>query len=219
VATSPGELTLLIRRAMEHPEDGQAREELYRQVELDLFRAAKRLRARLSPGHTFQTADLVQEAMVEMLAHDGKEWADSRHYMRTAIQVMRHKIVDHARRRRPEKLKSKQLSGLEANEADSPLAELARAERQLALYAAVDKLLKEDPETGEVFVVRYFGGCRMAFDQSVQELVAQPTAGEKLTLEETAKILERPVSTVGFRWKKAQMFLSRELKDFRTDGK
>ena len=88
----------------------------------------------------------------------------------------------------------------------------------VALDAALEKLRTDDPEACEVFVVRYFGGCRMAFDQSVKELVAQPTAGEKLTLEETARILERPVSTAGFRWQKAQMFLRRELKEFGSDG-
>jgi DNA-directed RNA polymerase specialized sigma24 family protein len=42
--------------------------------------------------------------------------------------------------------------------------------------------------------------------------LALPQAGELLTFEQVAEILDVPPSTVAFRWKKARLYLARELK-------
>lgn len=154
----------------------------------------------------------MNEACAKLFEGNGKDWADRKHFIRTAIVVMKNKILDYARKRKPDQLKSKDLSGLEGGGLGPPEAHLVRAEMLGALETALKRLQADDPETHDVFVVRYFGGCRLHFEQSVGQLLAQPSAGELLTFEQVAEILDVPRSTAAFRWDKARMYLARELK-------
>ena len=204
-------ITQLLRR-VRNPLDQEAREELYRRIESDLYQAARALRARMSPHRTFQTTELVNEACAKLFEGHAKEWADRKHFIRTAIVVMKNKILDYARKRKPDQLKSKDLSGLEAGDLGPVDGDLVRDELRGALETALNRLQADDPETHEVFVVRYFGACRLQFEQPIAELLAQPSAGELLTFQQVAEIVEAPLSTVAYRWQKATMYLAREMK-------
>src|SRR5262245_33084022 len=51
-------------------------------------------------GHTLQTTALVNEAYLRLAARDEITWENRSHFLALSARVMRHILIDHARRRR-----------------------------------------------------------------------------------------------------------------------
>jgi RNA polymerase sigma-70 factor (ECF subfamily) len=168
--------------------DQAALERLIPLVYDQLRRIAHRYVQRERNGHTLQTSALVNEAYLR-LADQQVVWQNRAHFFAVTARVMRHILIDHARRRRYAK------HGGEARQV--PIEEAAtmsmeRADELIALEEALEELAQLDPRKSRVVELRYFGG---------------------LGLEETAEALEISLMTVRRDWRAAKAWLYRRLKE------
>src|SRR6185295_15002618 len=113
------------------------------------------------------------------------------HFFAVSAQVMRHILIDHARRRRYVKHGGEaqhipfDLAMNEAVQMSQP-----RAAELMALDEALAELAKLDPRKSRVVELRYFGG---------------------LSLEETAEVLEISAMTVRRDWRAAKAWLYKRV--------
>jgi RNA polymerase sigma-70 factor (ECF subfamily) len=165
---------------------GSALNELVPLVEAELRRLARGYLRRERPGHVLQTTALVNEAFVRLVGWQEVKWQNRAHFIATAAQLMRHILVDIARRR--------------ARSADSPrvlVVDLADTEQAvhrsrdvMALDDALRELAEHDPRKSQIVELRFFGG---------------------LTLEEIAEVIGVSPVTVSREWAKARAWLRREV--------
>jgi RNA polymerase sigma factor (TIGR02999 family) len=167
--------------------DEAALESLMPLVYDQLRRIAHRYVQRERAGHTLQTSALVNEAYLR-LAGQNVVWENRAHFFAVTAKVMRHILIDHARRRSYTKHggEARQVSLDEAS-----AMSLERAAELIALEEALDELAELDPRKSRVVELRYFGG---------------------LSLEETAEVLKVSLMTVRRDWRAAKAWLYRRLK-------
>jgi RNA polymerase sigma factor (TIGR02999 family) len=167
--------------------DPEALEKLTPLVEQEIRRMAHRLMSQERAGHTLQTTALVNEAYLRLLGQQGGAWNGRSHFFAVVGQVMRHVLVDHARRRlylkRGGNVKRVSLG-------EATLMSEQRANELIALDEALEGLAKMDPRKSEVVELRYFGG---------------------LSLEETAELLEVSPMTVRRDWRAAKAWIYKTL--------
>src|SRR5256714_13037873 len=65
----------------------------------ELRRIAHRYVQRERDGHTLQTTALVNEAYLRLAGQQKVDWQNRAHFFAVTAQVMRHILIDHARRR------------------------------------------------------------------------------------------------------------------------
>jgi RNA polymerase sigma factor (TIGR02999 family) len=149
----------------------------------ELRRIAHRYVRREREGHTLQTTALVNEAFVRLAGAEKIAWQNRAHFFAVTAQVMRHILIDHARRRHYTKHggQSRQVALEDAAAMSQP-----RAAELVRLDEALDQLAKLDPRKSRVVELRYFGG---------------------LSLEETAEVLEVSPMTVRRDWRAAKAWL------------
>lgn len=143
---------------------------------------------RLRSGWTLDTTGLVHEAYLRLSNQDPR-WENRRHFFATASKVMRHLLVDAARRRDAAK-RGGGLALLELRE-DDPVLE-QEAETVLAIEDALRDLGEHLPRLASVVEHRFFGG---------------------LTEEETAEVLGVTSRTVRRDWIKARAWLHERLRE------
>jgi RNA polymerase sigma-70 factor (ECF subfamily) len=149
----------------------------------ELRRIAHRYVQRERNGHTLQTTALVNEAYLRLAGAQNVDWQNRAHFFALTAQVMRHILIDHARRRHYAK------RGGEAQQVsldEAVLMPAKRAAELVVLDEALDELAKLDSRKSRVVELRYFGG---------------------LSLEETAEVLEISVMTVRRDWRAAKAWL------------
>jgi RNA polymerase sigma-70 factor (ECF subfamily) len=149
----------------------------------ELRRIAHRYVQRERNGHTLETTALVNEAYLRLAGQKKIEWQNRAHFFAVTAQVMRHILIDHARRRHYAK------HGGDVRQVSLEVAETMSQERAselVALDEALDELAKLDPRKSRVVELRYFGG---------------------LDLEETADVLEVSLMTVRRDWRAAKAWL------------
>lgn len=140
-------------------------------------------------GNTLQTTELVNEAYTRLLGKKVSNWQNRSHFFGVTAQVMRHILIDHARRRQFAK------HGGEARHVSLENAVVMTHERAAELIALDEALLELeqiDPRKSRVVELRHFGG---------------------LSLEETAKVLDISLMTVRRDWRAAKAWLYRRMKD------
>lgn len=153
----------------------------------ELRRIAHRYVQRERDGHTLQTTALVNEAYLRLAGQEKVNWQNRAHFFAVTAQVMRHILIDHARRRGYAK------HGGEVQQIpieDAAVMSMQRAAELVALEEALDELAKLDQRKSRVVELRYFGG---------------------LSLEETAEVLEISLMTVRRDWRAAKAWLYREV--------
>jgi RNA polymerase sigma-70 factor (ECF subfamily) len=171
--------------------DKEALDRLTPLVYDELRRIAHRYLRRERDGHTLETTALVNEAYLRLVGQQKIEWQNRAHFFAVTAQVMRHILIDHARRRRYAK------HGGEAEHVsleEGKMMSRERAAELVALDEALLELARLDPRKSRVVELRYFGG---------------------LSLEETAEVLEVSTMTVRRDWRAAKAWLFREV----TSGK
>jgi len=154
----------------------------------ELRRIAHRYAQHERNGHTLQTTALVHEAYLRLAGTEKADWQNRAHFFAVTAQVMRHILIDHARRRRYVK------HGGEAQQIpieEAGLMASQRAAELVALDEALEELARLDPRKARVVELRYFGG---------------------LGLEETAQALGISLMTVRRDWRAAKAWLYRALK-------
>ena len=149
----------------------------------ELRRIAHRYVQRERDGHTLQTTALVNEAYLRLAGQQKIEWQSRAHFFAVTAQVMRHVLIDHARRRHYVKHGGAlQQVSIE----DAAMMSHQRAAELVALDEALNELAQLDPRKSRVVELRYFGG---------------------LSLEETAEVLEVSLMTVRRDWRAAKAWL------------
>jgi RNA polymerase sigma factor (TIGR02999 family) len=155
----------------------------------ELRRIAHRYVQRERNGHTLETTALVNEAYLRLAGQKKIEWQNRAHFFAVTARVMRHILIDHARRRHYAK-HGGDIRQVSLAEAETMSQE--RAGELVALDEALDELAQFDPRKSRVVELRYFGG---------------------LGLEETAEVLEISVMTVRRDWRAAKAWLFRRMKN------
>ena len=169
--------------------DRTALEKLTPLIYDELRRIAHRYVQRERNRHTLQTTALVNEAYLRLAGQEKPAWQNRSHFFAVTAQVMRHILIDHARRRRFLK-HGGELQQVSLEEASLMSAE--RAAELVALDEALKELKQMDPRKSDVVELRYFGG---------------------LSLEEAAKVLGVSVMTVRRDWRAAKAWLFRRLRE------
>ncbi len=154
----------------------------------ELRRIAHHYVQRERDGHTLQTTALVNEAYLRLVNQQKIEWQNRSHFFAVTARVMRHILIDHARRRRYAK-RGGDAPQLQLEDADAMTEQ--RAAELISLDEALQELCKLDARKNRVVELRYFGG---------------------LSLEETATVLNISPMTVRRDWRAAKAWLFRRMK-------
>jgi RNA polymerase sigma-70 factor (ECF subfamily) len=167
--------------------DAGAMDRLVPLVYAELRRIAAGYLRRERDGHTLQPTALVHEAYMRMVDQRDAPWQNRAHFLGCAAHLMRHILVDHARRRRAAKRggggPQVTLGVAEdvANGADVDLVALDDALKTLETIDARQRRMVE---------LRFFGG---------------------LSIEETAEVLGMSSGQVRREWTAVRAWLRREL--------
>lgn len=163
--------------------DPSALEKLTPLIYDELRRIAHRYSRRERNGHTLQTTALINEAYVRLAGNDSPDWQNRQHFFAVTAQVMRHILIDHARRRRTLKHGG---DGQQVSLSEVAAMTNERAAELIALDEALEELAALDARKSQVVQLRYFGG---------------------LSLEETAEALGVSLMTVRRDWRAAKAWL------------
>lgn len=140
-------------------------------------------------GHTLQPTALVHEAWLRLSSAGGDAWQDQTHFYRAAAQAMRHILIDHARR----KASLKRAGGWKRMDiAELDVAAVSPNERVLLIDDSLQRLEKEDPESAEVVMLKFFTG---------------------LSNKEAARTLGVSEATIERRWSFAKVLLFQMIRE------
>ena len=159
----------------------------------ELHRLARRYMKRERPGHSLQTAALVNEAYMRLVDYERMQWQNRAHFFAVSAQLMRRILVDHARRHNLKRGGDVQHVSLE----EAAVVGGGGDMDLLVLDDAMNALARIDPRKVQVVEMRFFGG---------------------LSVEETAEVLKVSTVTVKREWRAAKAWLYRELTAGTTDG-
>jgi RNA polymerase sigma factor (TIGR02999 family) len=184
--TPRGEVTLLLDRLSDG--DRSPEDELMPRVYLELHRiAGARLRNERA-AHTLQATALVHEAYVKLCGAGDIVWQNRIHFYRVAARLMRHILVDYARKRNSEKnnfgAPAIRLEGAIAISEDGSAV-------ALDIDEMLDRLALVSPRQAQIVEMRFFAG---------------------LTEEEIASALGLSIRTIRRDWLMARAWLHGQLK-------
>lgn len=138
-------------------------------------------------GHSMQATALVHEAYLELIDVTNVNWQHRAHFFAVSAEIMRHILLDRARRR----VAAKRGGTAERVNLDElPDISGDRARELIALEDALNVLAEKDPRKARVVELRFFGG---------------------LSVEETAEVVGVSAETVMRDWKFARSWLHAEL--------
>ena len=169
------------------PNEALPAAELLPEVYAELRRLAAALTVKLQPGQTLQPTALVHEAYLRLVGDQDPGWEGRRHFFGAAARAMREILIEQARR----KDSLKRGGGGERVQLSEGLALIEPpADDLLALDEAIGLLQAEKPHLAEIVMLRYYTG---------------------LSVEETAGVVGRSVSTVVRDWRFARAWLAGQL--------
>ena len=165
-----------------------ATEALFTALYSELRRLARQQLARDGRGLTLGVTTLLHEAYLDMAGREGAAFPDRARFMGYAARVMRTLIIDHVRNRQAQK-----RGGLfELTSLTSGLVDSSVDARELTQVSeALDKLAEAEPELAELVDMKFF--CGFSFG----EIAAMRALSER---------------TVKRQWRKARIYLHRELR-------
>jgi RNA polymerase sigma-70 factor (ECF subfamily) len=169
--------------------DQEALNKLMPLVYDELHRLASRHLRHERPGHTLQTTALVHEAYLKLVDQRKLTWQNRVQFFAAAAQVMRHILVDHARRRRALK-RGGDYCRLSLDEATISSEE--KNADLLTVNEALNSLAAIDTQQSRVVELRVFGG---------------------LTVEETAEALGISSRTVKREWSMGKAWLHKQIRN------
>lgn len=180
-------ITLLLRDAADG--NRQAADQVVALLYADLQRLARSRLRRSGDMTLLDTTSLVHESYLRLVRGEGPEFADRRHFLAYAAQVMRSIVVDLLRARQADR----HGGGAWHVTLNTAIGDsVARHEDEvLRVHEALDELAGSEPRLAQVVQMRYFGGLSEA---------------------EIADCLGVTERTVQRDWQKARLFLSLALK-------
>jgi RNA polymerase sigma-70 factor (ECF subfamily) len=172
-----------------------AADEVVPRIYRELRRRARYFMARERAGHLLQTSALVNEAYIRLNGAGTRvPWRSRAHFFLVACRVMRHVLVDIARKERNQK-RGGQMQRVTFSEGLAVAVD--RPDRLLALHDALSALSGVDRRKAQVVEMRFFGG--MSGDEIADALNVSP-------------------ETVKRDWKFSKAWLGRELRHRATRG-
>jgi RNA polymerase sigma factor (TIGR02999 family) len=178
--TSTHELTHLLQNWSNG--DQEALKKLTPIVYKELRRLAGNYMRREHTEHTLQPTALINEAFIRLINWKSVEWQNRAHFFGMAAQMMRHILVDYAKKR---------PRGVHLISFDEALVTPRKRPRDLvALDEALQRLAIIDPRKSKIVELRFFGG---------------------LGIKEIAAVLGLSTRTILREWNLAQVWLYREL--------
>ena len=183
-APSSGEITELLLAWGNG--DREALDKLMPIIYRELHKLASHYMRRESPGHTLQTTALVNEAYMKLI--DQKITIRNRaQFLGIAANVMRRILIDHARAH----VRQKRGAGAEIVSLDeAAVVSEVKAQDLIAIDEALIRLNEIDPYKSRIVEMKFFGG---------------------LTTDEIAELEKVSSRTVEREWRKARMWLYREI--------
>ena len=179
------ETTLLLRAWAEG--DQHALVQLTPRVYKELRRIAGHCMQNERPGRTIQTTALVHEAWLRLVDVRNVDWQLRAHFFAISATMMRHILLDRARKR----VALKRGGGLPLVNLEEVLdVSYGKARELIAVDDALQALAAIDLRKARIIELRFFGG---------------------LTVEETAEILKVSADTVMRDWKLARAWLMTEI--------
>ena len=167
--------------------DQNALERLTPRIYNELRRIAGHFMRNEQPGRTMQTTALVHEAYIKLIDVTNVDWQHRAHFFAVSAQIMRHILLDQARKRVSAKRGG---AAPRLNLDEVPDLASGRAQEVIALDDALNALAKVDPRKAKVIELRFFAG---------------------LSVEETAEVLSVSTDTVMRDWRLARAWLLAEL--------
>jgi RNA polymerase sigma factor (TIGR02999 family) len=167
--------------------DEAALERLAPLVHAELHSLARRYMSREREDHLLQTSALINEAYIRLIDWKNVEWQNRAHFFGVAANMMRHILVDFARRR-PRVAKGRDAEHIFLDEAFTISTE--KDADLIALDEVLQALAKVDERKARIVELRFFGG---------------------LSVEETAEVVKVAPITVMREWQKAKAWLYCEL--------
>ncbi len=185
MGSGQGEITELLERVAQG--DRSAEEALIPRVYFELHRLAMARLKSERRAHTLQATALVHEVYLRLFGSKEVDYRDRAHFFRVAARLMRHILVDYARRHGA----VKRNRGATIEPLDNVIAV---APNQSAQALAIDELLSKlgqlSPRQAQVVEMRFFGG---------------------LTEDEIAAALGKNVRTIKRDWLMARAWLHKQL--------
>src|SRR6266550_3694495 len=185
MAAIPQEITQLLLSWSQG--DNSALDQLIPLVYPELRRLARQHMRRENAGHTLQTSALINEAYLRLVDQQDVKWQGRAHFFAVAAQVMRHILIDHARRLHY----AKRGAGAQHIPLDEVmLVSQERAAEFVALDESLTLLAAVDPRKSQIVELRFFGG---------------------LTVEEAAEVMKLSPITIKREWRSARAWLHLEM--------
>jgi len=167
--------------------DRNALEQLTPRVYRTLRRIAGRHLKNERRENTMEATALVHEAYLELIDIKNVDWQHRAHFYAVSAQIMRHILLDRARRR----VAAKRGGHAERVDLDEvPDLSGNRAKELIALEDALNALAELDARKARVVELRFFGG---------------------LSVDESAAVLDVSPETVMRDWKFARSWLQAEM--------
>ena len=185
MSSAPHQVTQLLQEWSDGDENALAR--LMPLVYDELHRLAHQHMKRESAGHILQTSALINEAYLRLVDQQQVRWQGRTHFFGIAARLMRHILVDEARRRNAAK-RGGSFIQVSLDEANAVVQEQAAS--VTALDDALQRLEALDERQGKIVELRFFGG---------------------LSIEETADVLKVSPGTVMRDWTFARAWLRNEM--------
>ena len=185
MAANPKDITQLLLKWSKG--SAAALEDLIPLIYPELRRVARRYMRQENPAHTLETSALINEAYLRLVAQQGVEWQDRAHFFAVAAQVMRHILIDHARKHQV----ARRGGGMLRVALDeTAVASQERALEFVALDDALTKLAAVDARKSQIVEMKFFGG---------------------LTVEEIAEVMKLSPITIKREWRAAKAWLYLEI--------
>ena len=183
--TSSSDVTELLRAWADG--DQEALNKLIPLVYKELHRLASRYMRKENQNHTLQTSALVNEAYLKLVDQKKLRWQNRAHFFGVAAQLMRRILVDHARTRGS----LKRGAGVQKLSLDeTAIMTFDKASEFLQLDRALTSLSEFDPRKSRIVEMKIFCG---------------------LNMEEIAEIEKVSAGTIEREWRKAKLWLQREI--------
>jgi len=183
--TAPHQVTRLLQEWSEGDETALAK--LMPLVHDELHQLAHQHMRRENAGHVLQTSALINEAYLRLVDQPQIRWQSRAHFFGIAARLMRHILVDDARKRNAAK-RGGSFIQVPLDEASTVIHE--QAANVAALDDALQRLEAIDERQGKIVELRFFGG---------------------LSIEETAEVLKVSPGTVMRDWTFARAWLRNEM--------
>jgi RNA polymerase sigma factor (TIGR02999 family) len=118
------------------------------------------------PDHTLQTTILVDEAYLQLVNQEDRNWQSRSHFFAVAAQLMRRILIDHARSRNA----AKRGGGPRVKVPLDDVVVLSndKCEELILVDRALARLFDRDPRLGRIVELKFFAGMT---DEEVGEVL------------------------------------------------